>query len=51
MPWVDAEVAVSLEVMVARGYGLKKIEVDLLCTTCECLPSFEPSCERYGTMI
>ena len=34
MLWVDAEVAVSPEVM-----------VDLLCTTCGCLPSFEPSCE------
>ena len=43
---------------VARGdgriicfMGSKKTEVDLLCTTCECLPSFEPSCERYSTMI
>ena len=36
MPWVDAEVVVSLEVM-----------VDLLCTTCGRLPSFEPSCERF----
>ena len=53
MPWVDAEVVVSLEVMVELFVflGSKKIEVDLLCTTCECLPSFEPSCERYGTMI
>ena len=43
---------------VARGdgriicfMGSKKIEVDLLYTTCECLPSLEPSCERYGMMI
>ena len=39
MPWVDAEVAVSLEVM-----------ADLLCTTYVCLPLFEPSCERYDDL-
>ena len=40
MLWVDAEVAVSQEVM-----------VELLCTTCECLPLFEPTFDGYGTMI
>ena len=39
MPWVDEEVAVSLEVM-----------ADLLCTTYVRLPSFEPSCERYDAL-
>ena len=52
-PWRPRLDAASGALGGCGGCGVARVEVmvELLCTTCECLPSFEPSCERLLSLL